>query len=381
MASGDLTKAKVQKSDEFYTQLSDIEKEIKNYKKQFKGKVVFCNCDDPYESNFFKYFALNFNFLGLKKLVATCYIGSPIANRQLSLFDYETPENKTTRVPHKIIINEAKDENNDGAFDLQDIVASLTKNKKNTLTRLKGDGDFRSTECIELLKEADIIVTNPPFSMFREYVAQLIEYKKNFIIIGNTNALTYKEIFKLVKDNKIFTGYTNFNVGMYFFVPDNWEKYHKIEDGRKIVRNSNSCWFTNLEVKKHNEELVLYKKYSPSEYPKYDNYDAIEVTTYKDIPMDYSGLMGVPITFLDKYNPEQFEIVGITKKLGFHLRTKVYPNQIQVDANGEKSVVSKLNDGATLKLDKPPKNKTYYLVDGEYFIQVYARILIKRKEK
>jgi len=214
MASGDLTKAKVQKSDEFYTQLSDIEKEIKNYKKQFKGKVVFCNCDDPYESNFFKYFALNFNFLGLKKLVATCYIGSPIANRQLSLFDYETPENKTTRVPHKIIINEAKDENNDGAFDLQDIVASLTKNKKNTLTRLKGDGDFRSTECIELLKEADIIVTNPPFSMFREYVAQLIEYKKNFIIIGNTNALTYKEIFKLVKDNKIFTGYTNFNVGM-----------------------------------------------------------------------------------------------------------------------------------------------------------------------
>ena len=171
------------------------------------------------------------------------------------------------------------------------------------------------------------------------------------------------------------------HVGMYFFVPDNWEKYHKIEDGRKIVRNSNSCWFTNLEVKKHNEELVLYKKYSPSEYPKYDNYDAVEVTTYKDIPMDYSGLMGVPITFLDKYNPEQFEIVGITKKLGFHLRTKVYPNQIQVDANGEKSVVSKLNDGATLKLDKPPKNKTYYLVDGEYFIQVYARILIKRKEK
>jgi len=381
MASDDLTKAKVQKSDEFYTQLSDIEKELKNYKKHFKDKVVFCNCDDPYESNFFKYFALNFNFLGLKKLIATCYIGSPIANRQLSLFDYEPPENKTTKVPHEIIINEATDENNDGAFDLQDIVTSLAKNKKNTLTRLTGDGDFRSTECIELLKEADIIVTNPPFSMFREYIAQLIEYKKKFIIIGNTNALTYKEIFKLVKDNKIFTGYTNFNVGMYFFVPDNWEKYHKIEDGRKIVRNSNSCWFTNLEVKKHNEELVLYKKYSPSEYPKYDNYDAIEVTTYKDIPMDYSGLMGVPITFLDKYNPEQFEIVGITKKLGFHLRSKVYPNQTQVDANGKKSVVSKLNDGATLKLDKPPKNKTYYLVDGEYFIQVYARILIKRKGK
>lgn len=300
--------AKKNKADEFYTQLTDIEKEMRHYQEYFRGKVIFCNCDDPYESNFFKYFAMNFNFLGLKKLIATCYAGSPIANTQLSLFDYEDVEEKTTRSPHKIEIVEVDDYNNDGAVDLLD-VEYLLANKKNTLTKLKEDGDFRSSECINLLKQADIVVTNPPFSLFREYVAQLVEYEKKFIIIGNTNALTYKDVFKLIKDNELRTGYTNFNVGMYFFVPEDWEKYHAVENGRKLVRVSTSCWFTNCDVKKHKENITLYKKYFSEEYPHYDNYDAINVNKVSDIPCDWEGIMGVPITFLDKYNPEQFEII------------------------------------------------------------------------
>jgi len=308
MAGGNLDNAKKLKADEFYTQLTDIEKELKHYKKHFRGKTVFCNCDDPYESNFFKYFAIYFDFLGLKKLIATCYIGSPIANRQLSLFDYETLENKTTKVPHKIIINEATDENNDGAIDLQDIVISLTKNKNNTLTRLQCDGDFRSAECIELLKESDIIVTNPPFSLFREYVAQLMEYNKKFLIIGNKNAITYKEIFSLIKDNKLKIGYKNINSDLWLILPDTAEKWEKIENGKKL-QHIMACWFTNLDIPKHHQDLILYKSYNPSEYLKYDNYDAINVDVVNEIPCDYSGVMGVPITFMDKYNPEQFEII------------------------------------------------------------------------
>ena len=306
----ELRKANKAKKDEFYTQLSDIEKELNNYRKEFKDKIVFCNCDDPYESNFFKYFAMNFNFLGLKKLIATCYATSPVAYTQLSLFDVEglKIERKNSKKAYKIEITEVIDNNNDGAIDLSD-VEYLIKNKKNTLTILKGDGDFRSDECIALLKESDIVVTNPPFSLFREYVAQLIEYNKKFIIMGNTNALSYKEIFKLFKDDNIRTGYTNFNVGMYFFVPDNTEKFHKIVDGKKMVRVAASCWFTNLPVKKHNEKLILFKKYSPEYYPKFDNYDAINVNKYNEIPCDYYKYMGVPITFLDKYNPEQFKII------------------------------------------------------------------------
>ena len=306
----DLRKAYKAKKDEFYTQLSDIEKELNNYRKEFKDKVVFCNCDDPFESNFFKYFAINFNFLGLKKLIATCYATSPVAYTQLSLFDVEglKIQRKSTHKAYKIEITEVPDSNGDGAIDLSD-VEYLIKNKKNTLSLLKGDGDFRSQECIKLLKEADIVVTNPPFSLFREYVAQLVEYNKQFIIMGNTNALSYKEIFKLFKDDNIRTGYTNFNVGMYFFVPDDTEKYHKIENGKKMVRVATSCWFTNLPVKRHNEKLILYKKYTPSEYPKFDNYDAININKYTDIPIDYFNYMGVPITFLDKYNPLQFKII------------------------------------------------------------------------
>lgn len=205
-----------------------------------------------------------------------------------------------------------EDQNADGAVDLAD-VERLLKNGKNALTLLEGDGDFRSAECVELLKQADIVVTNPPFSLFREYVAQLVENGKKFIIIGNTNALTYKEIFKLFKVDKIRTGYTNFNVGMHFYVPDDWEEYHSIENGRKVVRVSTSCWFTNMEVQKHKEFITLYKKYSPEAYPSYDNYDAINVDKYTEIPCDYDGAMGVPITFLDKYNPDQFEIIKFRK--------------------------------------------------------------------
>jgi len=317
MANEFLDKAKKNKADEFYTQMPDIEAELRHYKEQFKGKVVFCNCDDPYESNFFKYFAMNFNHLGLKKLIATSYSDSPVAFQQLSLFDVKGLEvkNNGSRPACKIEINVVGDENADGAVGLAD-VEYLIKNNKNTLTLLKGDGDFRSEACIELLKEADIVVTNPPFSLFREYVGQLVEYEKQFLIIGNTNSLTYKEIFKLFKEDKIRTGYTNFNVGMYFFVPDNWDKYHKKVDGRKMVRVATSCWLTNMPVKKHKEFITLFKQYDPKEYPHYDNYDAINVDRYTEIPYDYDGVIGVPMTFLDKYNPDQFEILGNEKMLG-----------------------------------------------------------------
>ena len=307
-----LRSANKAKKDEFYTQLSDIEKELKYYKSQFKDKIVYCNADDPFESNFFKYFASNFNALGLKKLITTSYVPSPIAGGQLPLFEIEglKPDGKE---PFKIEINEVKDLNGDGAVNIVD-VEWLLKRDKNVATPLKGDGDFRSDECIELLKKADIVVTNPPFSLFREYVAQLVDHKKKFLIIGNTNAITYKDIFKLIKEDKLWTGYTNFNVGMFFVVPDDWEKFHHIdENGDKIARVSTSCWFTNLDVKKHKEDIILYKKYNTEEYPKYDNYNAINVDQVKDIPVDYEGAVGVPITFVDKYSPDQFEILGLSR--------------------------------------------------------------------
>jgi hypothetical protein len=379
MATKLFDKAKKNKADEFYTQLTDIEAEMLHYREQFKGKVIFCNCDDPYESNFFKYFAMNFKFLGLKKLIATCYVGSPIADTQLSLFEDEPKENRTTRNPHKIEIVEVDDYNGDGAFDFAD-VEYLLRNKKNVLTRLKGDGDFRSDECVALLKEADIVVTNPPFSLFREYVAQLIDFGKQFIIIGNTNSLTYKEIFKLFKQNLIATGYTNFNVGMFFLVPENNDEYTKIINGKKYARVSTSCWFTNLYVKKHHDNLTLYRKYTPSEYPKYENYDAINVNTYSEIPMDYEGAMGVPITFLDKYNPEQFEIIalGIVGSIDFSNERKM-----EILKNGMPTGKFTVNAKGTLYrkynplLDsKPPAFKD--VETGELYQSIYARIIIRR---
>jgi len=363
--NSNLHKANQAKKDEFYTQLTDIEKEIKHYKEQFRGKVVYCNCDDPFESNFFKYFAVNFNHLGLKQLITTSYKPSPIANTQLGLFgDNEkvsTPKGRPKATANKFIINEAHDIDGDGAFDLHDIAEQLKANENNEWAPLKGDGDFRSPESVELLKQADIVITNPPFSLFREYVAQLVEYDKRFLIIGNTNALTYKEIFKLVKEDKLRTGYTNFNVGMFFVVPDEWEQYHHIDtDGKKIARVSASCWFTNLEVEKHKEHITLYKKYNSEEYPKYENYDAINVDKYTDIPYDYSGAMGVPITFIDKYNPNQFEIVGFTHRNDpYNLKTKIYTKE-----DGDN-----FNDLNGSPIIKKGDNRKF----------VYMRIIIKNK--
>ena len=329
--NSNLRNADKAKNDEFYTQLSDIEAELKHYRQHFTGKTVLCNCDDPFESNFFKYFAMNFNYLGLKKLIATCYSGSPVVGGefdQLSLFSVHGAAAETlSRYPYKIGITEVRDLNGDGAVDLVD-VQFLIRTGKNVLTLLQGNGDFRSDECIALLKETDIVVTNPPFSLFREYVAQLMKYEKKFLIIGNKNAITYKEIFPLLKENKMWLGYRNINADMWFIVPDDY-KYEKIVDGKK-VKHIMGCWLTNLDHKRRHEELELYKKYTPEEYPKYDNYDAINVDKTADIPEDYFGVMGVPITFLDKYNPEQFEIIdGIgrysildnenTKKAGKYL--------------------------------------------------------------
>jgi len=379
-----LDKAKKNKADEFYTQMPDIEAEMRYYQAQFRGKVIFCNCDDPYESNFFKYFAMNFNFLGLKKLIATCYTESPIAAQQLSLFDVKSlgVKNADAKRPYKVEITKVTDENADGAVDLTD-VEYLLKNKKNALTLLKGDGDFRSAEGVELLKEADIVITNPPFSLFREYVAQLVEYGKKFIILGNQNAITYKEVFKLIKENLVWLGMDNGGT-KWFQVPLDYEimteSRKKFDDkGNKYFSMGNIMWYTNLDVPKRHETITLYKKYTPEEYPRYDNFDAIEVSKFAEIPYDYEGAMGVPITFLDKYNPGQFEILGITKTW-FGGATKIYPNQTQVNADGSKSIVSKLNDGAAIKVDTPPHGKTYYMVGNDCFVQLYARIIIRRKD-
>ena len=381
MSREDLRAAKDAKKDEFYTQLNDIELELKNYKKEFKDKIILCNCDDPYESNFFKYFAINFNYLGLKKLIATCYDGSPFTGSQLSLFDFMNEESiSNKRTAYKIEITEVEDFNKDGAIDLFD-VELLLKNKKNVLTKLNGNGDFRSDECVELLKESDIVVTNPPFSLFREFVTLLEQNDKKYVIMGNTNALSYQEIFRLFKEDKIRTGYTNFNVGMYFFVPESTEKYHKIIDGKKAVRVATSCWFTNLPVSRHNEFLTLYKNYSKDLYPSFDNYDAINVNIYTDIPCDYDGVMGVPITFLDKYNPNQFEIIGMAKTpLGNSLRTKVYGQQVQHKV-GESSIqiVTKLNDGPAILVSSIPESGNYYTIGDKIYISKYARLLIRRK--
>lgn len=309
MANEKLGNAKNAKNNEFYTQLADIEKELMHYKKHFYGKTVFCNCDDPFESNFFKYFAMNFNHLGLKKLICTCYATSPVAWVQLSIFDNANViiKSENGKQPYKIEITEVLDYNGDGAIDLSD-VEYLLKNKKNTLSVLQGDGDFRSAECIELLKEADIVVTNPPYSLFKEYIPLLVEYEKNFLVMGPMNACHYKEIFPLLKENKLWAGY-GFNETIIFRVPDYYTGY--IEDGLKYGKVPGICWYTNLEISKRKEILPLYKKYSPKEYPTYINLNAIDVKKVSDIPLDYEGFMGVPDSFIEKFNPEQFEIVGL----------------------------------------------------------------------
>lgn len=283
--------AKATKQDEFYTQLPDIEKELKHYTKHFAGKTVLCNCDDPKVSNFFRYFSNKFHDLKLKRLITTCY-----RNADPDLFS----QNESGRGMRLIY---------SGELTPGGRVPGFTKLDKK---ELDGDGDFRSRECIALLKEADIVVTNPPFSLFREYVAQLMEYGKKFIIIGNGNALHYQEIFKLLKDNKMWLGYTQ---PVAFIVPDHYEMRNvrswRDENGTNWRSLGNARWFTNLDIQKRHEHLILIKRYSPTEHPKYDNYDAIEVPRNTEIPDDYYGLMGVPDTFLDRHNPDQFELVGI----------------------------------------------------------------------
>ena len=285
-----LHRAKTNKEDEFYTQLSDIENELKHYKKHFKNKVVYCNCDDPRVSGFFHYFSYNFEKLGLKKLIATCY-----KNQDMEFFSQEDNE-------QAIYLEYNGDKNGNNVPNIEEI----------GIHHLKGDGDFRSGESVELLKQADIVVTNPPFSLFREYVAQLIEYEKKFIIVGNQNAITYKEVSNYFKENKVWLGYKNGD--MEFKVPSHYKaratRYRQDDTGQKWRSMGNICWYTNLSIAKRDEDIILYEKYNASKYPKYDNYDAINVDKVKDIPIDYSGAMGVPITFLAKHNPKQFEIIS-----------------------------------------------------------------------
>lgn len=327
MANKNLNAAREAKKDEFYTQLADIENELKHYRQHFRGKTILCNCDDPYESNFFKYFANNFNAFGLKKLIATCYDGSPVQGNELML-DFGDFSEGPKKIAYKVEITEVTDANGDGRIDLAD-VRYLIQNDKNVLSILKGNGDFRSAECIELLREADIVVTNPPFSLFREYMAMLMKYEKKFIIIGHQNAITYKEIFPLIKQNKIWLGY-GFKGGAGHFTSP-YEDIATAGDHRKgMIRVSGVNWFTNLEIPKRHEELILFHMYSPEEYPTYDNYEAINVDKTSEIPCDFDGVMGVPITFLDKYNPEQFEIIGATESEGkgfsngiWHISSKI----------------------------------------------------------
>lgn len=362
MANKSLTKAKKEKNDEFYTQLPDIERELKHYREHFRGATVFCNCDDPEYSNFAKYFQLNFHFLGLKKLICTHY--------------------EKDKPSYKLEIVARPDD--DGQITLPEYIR----------TPLLQNGDFRSPECVELLKEADIVVTNPPFSLLREYVAQLMEYQKKFVIIGSQNAITDKEIFSLFRKNKIWLG--NYSGDMSFRVPDWYEaretRFWIDEQGKKWRSLGNCCWFTNLDIRKRHYDLVseLVEKYSPDKYPKYDNYDAINVDKVMDIPVDYYGLMGVPITFFDKYNPEQFEILGVTRGAAGDYSewadeeaypTKKYINCVQIRKDGTQSKNGMANTRATILVDEPPVGKDYYIADNadKPMIICYARILIRRK--
>lgn len=382
MANESLGKAKTRKNDEFYTVYDYIQKEMNAYLEYnpdvFRGKTILLPCDDPEWSNFTKYFAQNFETLGLKKLIATCYATSPVIGKELDYYVEASGQLtflpqpnaipvEERRRPYRVEITEIKDENGDGRTDLAD-VEYLLKNKKNVMTLLKGNGDFRSDECVELLKQSDVVVTNPPFSLFRDFLALMEEYQTDFLIIGNTNALTYREVFRLFKSDKIRTGYTNFNVGMYFEVPENVEKYHKIENGKKFVRVATSCWFTSLPVTKHKENLILYKHYTPEDYPRFENYDAINVKKYTDIPADYNDVMGVPITFLDKYNPNQFELIGLgISNSGLECGVKPYKPE-------HKKYRKEVQKRGAVDGD------LYMMIDGIVTVP-YARILIKRKQE
>lgn len=396
MANRILTGAKKTKNDEFYTIYHVIEKEITAYVEQnpdvFKGKTVLLPCDDPEWSNFTKFFAQNFERIGLKKLISTSYAVDSKTYKygyQVTLFEESAPQydkNKTKK--YGKIFTLTNDKTGDGKIDIEDLEWNY----------LEGDGDFRSKEIKKLRDEADMIITNPPFSLFREFLAWIIDAGKQFVIIGNMNAITYKEVFPLIKENKLWLGATGNGIDMVFAVPEGAEVDEK--DRQKAARLGyvgdytrlgNSCWFTNLDHGRRHLPLPLMSmadnlKYSKHKqikgkesYDHYDNFDAIEVPFVDAIPSDYDGIMGVPVSFLDKHNPDQFEIVGITKTW-FGTATKTYPPQIQVSANGQRGIVTKLNDGATLKLSSPPDGQTYYIVGNDFYIQMYARVLIKPKK-
>ena len=357
-----LSAAKKAKRDEFYTQLAEIEDELKHYRAQFKGKTVYCNCDDPRVSNFFHYFSFNFEKLGLKKLITTCY-----KSRAVDLFSQNDAE-------QAIYLEYEGDKDDNKVPDPSEI----------GIKPLEMDGDFRSQEAIELLTEADIVVTNPPFSLFREYLGQLIDYDKKFLIIGNQNAITYKEIFPLIKDNKLWLGH-GFQDGNAYFATSEPEGYAAgvYDPTTGLVKFRNACWFTNMDTAKRHDDLVLYKTYNSDEYPKYDNYDAIEVSKVVDIPIDYDGVMGVPITFLDKYNPEQFEILGATQR-GCHDAvpdTKKYDDYQEVRLDGTKTGSSggKTNENANLVRNNG-KNNYFINKDGRVIQSAYQRLFIRRKD-
>lgn len=384
MANKNLNTAKVNKKDEFYTQLTDIERELQHYWPHFRDKVVLCNCDDPYESNFFKYFALRFNQLGLKKLICTCYNGSPVQGNEL-LLHFDGFDAEPTKIAYKVEITEVKDLNGDGAVDLSD-VRYLLQNDKNVLSTLK-TGDFRDPECIELLKQADIVVTNPPFSLFRDFVGQLIKYDKKFLIIGNVMSVTCKEIFPLIINNKLWLGPSITSGDRKFNVPSDYPLDAAgcgvDEDGRNYIRVKGVRWFTNLDHNKRHDKIDLVCHFSTEEYPMYDNFDAIDVGQTSDIPMDYDGIMGVPITFLDKYCPEQFEIVGLSQ-IGCHdllpdkKKYNSYKEIVRETDIPTKSSGGKTNENAVL----PGKGtkKTYYLgPNGEIVHSEAKRIFIRNK--
>lgn len=409
MANKNLTNAKNVKNDEFYTRFIDIQKEIEAYLEYnpdtFKGKVVYSNCDDPYESNFFRYFALKFNKLGLKQLITTSFKPSPVANTQLELFGDDKTLNKSKGRPkvtaNKFVINEVRDIDGDGEFNLKDVAQQLKANKNNEWTPLLEDGDFRSDECIELLKRSDIVITNPPFSLYRKYVEQLIKYDKKFVIIGSKNTITYKEIFPLIKDNKMWVGSTSFNKDMLFIPPKNADLSKKPKtavrevDGVKYLR-SPSVWFTSLDHGRRHQPLALmtmdenlkYSKHKDLQekkaYEKYDNYEAIEVPYTDAIPSDYRGIMGVPISFLDKYSPEQFEIIGMAQR-GCHDELpdlKKYDDYIQMKSDGS------VEGSNGRKIDEAPiitgktKGKTYYVnKDGREVTSLFMRIFIRHRRQ
>lgn len=379
MAGGSFDNAKQNKEDEFYTTFEAIQKELNNYTKHFKNKTVLCNCDDPYESNFCYFFLKNFNYLGLKRLIATSYASSPVIGKQLSLFD-DVDEEVIPGNGYVIDIKQVPMANGRGITD--DDIAKLLTSSPNGVKKLQGDGDFKSNECINYLKEADIVVTNPPFSLFRTFVSYLMKYKKKFLIIGSQNAITYKDIFNYLKQNKMWLGYQHGN--MNFRVPDSYlprkTRFWVDESGQKWRSLGNICWFTNLDIEKRHEEMVLYKQYNALDNPKYVNYDGINVGKTKEIPINYPGVMGVPITFMNSYNPKQFKIIG----LGIVGSCNFINNRKMEILNKEGQGTGKFTNNAkgTLYLkyrqgvDK--KGPAFKDVEtGELYSSLFARILIK----